>query len=106
MFDFSATDPVASGIIASATEGSGNPMVWAQVEPLPVFRQLKYYYSMCPFRKLGVIVYGDETISGVPDIVYASKNSPVRRTNSWMPTIAWWQSGYPKWLLRALTPSI
>ena len=74
MFDFSATDPVASGIIASATEGSGNPMVWAQVEPLPVFRQLKYYYSMCPFRKLGVIVYGDETISGVPDIVYAAEN--------------------------------
>lgn len=74
MFDFSATDPVASGIIASATEGSGNPMVWAQVEPLPVFRQLKYYYSMRPFYKLGIIVYGDETISGVPDIVYASEN--------------------------------
>lgn len=74
MFDFSATDPVASGIIASADGDSGNPMVWAQVEPSPVFRQLKYYYSMNPFRKLGVIVYGDETISGVPDIEYASEN--------------------------------
>ncbi len=29
---------------------------------------------MQPFRKLGVIVYGDETISGVPDIVYAAEN--------------------------------
>ena len=74
MFDFSATDPVASGIIASEDGDSGNPMVWAQVEPSPVFRQLKYYYSMRPFRKLGVIVYGDETISGVPDIEYASEN--------------------------------
>ena len=39
MIDFSATDPVASGIIDSATEGSGNPNVWAQVEPsLPLSR--------------------------------------------------------------------
>ena len=73
MFDFSATDPVASGIIDSATEGSGNPMVWAQVEPTPFFRQLKYYNSICPFHRLGVIIYGDETISGVPDILSASE---------------------------------
>lgn len=73
MFDYSATDPVASGIIDSATEGSGNPMVWAQVEPSPVFRQLKYYNSISPFQRLGVIIYGDETISGVPDIVAASE---------------------------------
>ena len=72
MFDFSATDPVASGIIASSTGGSGNPMVWAQVEPSPVFRQLKYYNSISPFQKLGVVIYGDETISGVPDILAAS----------------------------------
>ena len=68
MVDFSATDPVASGIIDSATEGSGNPNVWAQVEPAVPRRQLKYYYSLKPFSRLGVIVYGDETISGVPDI--------------------------------------
>ena len=74
MFDFSATDPVASGIIDSATEGSGSPMVWAQVEPSPVFRQLKYYDSICPFRSLGVVIYGDETISGVPDILAASES--------------------------------
>ena len=42
MVDFSATDPVASGIIASATEGTGNPNVWAQVEPSLPLRQLKY----------------------------------------------------------------
>ncbi len=72
MFDFSATDPVASGIIDSATEGSGSPNVWAQVEPSPVFRQLKYYNSINSFQKLGVIIYGDETISGVPDILEVS----------------------------------
>ncbi len=68
MVDFSATDPVASGIIDSATEGSGRPNVWAQVEPAVPLRQLKYYYSVKPFSRLGVIVYGDETVSGVPDI--------------------------------------
>lgn len=68
MIDYSATDPVASGIIDSATEGSGNPYVWAQVEPSLPLRQLKYYHSIKPFNRLGVIIYGDETISGVPDI--------------------------------------
>ena len=73
MVDFSATDPVASGIIDSSTEGSGNPNVWAQVEPSLPLRQLKYYHSICPFQKLGVIIYGDETISGVPDIEASAK---------------------------------
>ena len=73
MVDFSATDPVASGIIESSTEGSGNPYVWAQVEASVPLRQLKYYHSLKPFDKLGLIVYGDEIISGVPDIVEASK---------------------------------
>jgi ABC-type uncharacterized transport system substrate-binding protein len=72
MMDFSATDPVASGIIDSSTDGSGNPNVWAHVEPSPVFRQLKYYDSISHFEKLGAIIYGDETISGVPDIERAS----------------------------------
>lgn len=73
MVDFSATDPVASGIIDSATEGSGRDNVWAQVEPSMPLRQLKYYHSIKPFDKLGIVVYGDETISGVPDIVKASQ---------------------------------
>ena len=68
MIDFSATDPVASGIIDSAEGGSGDPYVWAQVEPSLPLRQLKYYHSLKPFQSLGVIIYGDETISGVPDI--------------------------------------
>lgn len=68
MVDYSATDPVASGIIESATEGSGSPNVWAQVEPSLPLRQIKYYYSVKPFKKMGVIIYGDETISGLPDI--------------------------------------
>ena len=73
MVDFSATDPVASGIIDSSTEGSGDPNVWAQVEPSLPLRQLKYYYSIKPFDRLGIIVYGDETISGVPDIEASAK---------------------------------
>lgn len=68
MIDFSATDPVASGIIESSTEGSGDPDVWANVEPSVPARQLRYYHSIKPFDRLGVIIYGDETISGVPDI--------------------------------------
>ncbi|WP_026508862.1 hypothetical protein [Butyrivibrio sp. MC2013] len=68
MVDYSATDPVSSGIIASANEGTGSPYVWAQVEPSLPLRQLKYYHSIKPFNNLGVIIYGDETISGVPDI--------------------------------------
>lgn len=73
MVDFSATDPVASGIIESSTEGSGRDNVWAQVEPSMPLRQLKYYYSIKPFDRLGIVVYGDETVSGVPDIERASR---------------------------------
>ena len=73
MVDYSATDPVASGIIDSATEGSGNKNVWAQVEPSLPLRQIKYYYSVQPFRKMGVIIYGDEIISGLPDIKKSSE---------------------------------
>ncbi len=72
MIDFSATDPVASGIIESSTEGSGDPEVWAQVEASVPLRQLKYYHSLKPFKKLGMIIYGDEIISGVPDIMRAA----------------------------------
>ena len=74
VIDFSATDPVASGIIDSATEGTGNPNIWAQVEPSLPLRQLKYYHSIKPFDRLGVIIYGDETISGVPDIEKSAEN--------------------------------
>ncbi|MCR4641493.1 MAG: hypothetical protein K5697_05625, partial [Lachnospiraceae bacterium] len=73
MVDYGATDPVASGIIDSATEGSGNPNIWAQVESSVPLRQMKYYYSVKPFKKLGMIIYGDEIISGVPDIMKAAR---------------------------------
>ena len=73
MIDFSATDPVASGIIDSATEGTGDPNVWAQVEASVPLRQLKYYHSLKPFNKLGMIVYGDEIVSGVPDVMKAAE---------------------------------
>ena len=64
---------LASGIIESTDADSGNPNVWAQVEPSLPLRQLKYYYSILPLHNLGVIIYGDETISGVPDIEASSK---------------------------------
>ena len=73
MLDYSATDPVASGIIASTTEGSGNPLVWADFEPSVPQRQLIYYHSVCPFYKAGLVCYGDETISGIADIESAGK---------------------------------
>ncbi|MBP5607969.1 MAG: hypothetical protein J6X66_06845 [Lachnospiraceae bacterium] len=73
MIDFSATDPVASGIIESSTEGSGDPEVWAQVEASVPLRQMKYYHSLKPFNKLGMIIYGDEIISGVPDVMKAAE---------------------------------
>lgn len=74
MVDFSATDPVASGIIDSAQD-SGNPLIWAQVEPSLPQRQLKYYYSVYPFQRLGVIVYGDENVSGVPGIEQSAREN-------------------------------
>lgn len=73
LLDFSATDPVSSGIIDSATEGTGSPLIWAQVEPSLPLRQLRYYYSLKPFQKLGTIIYKDEIISGVPDIEASSR---------------------------------
>ena len=73
MMDFSATDPVGSEIIDSSTEGSGNPNIWAQVEPSLTARQIKYYYSIRPFTKLGTVAYQDEIMSGVPDLEASSK---------------------------------
>jgi ABC-type uncharacterized transport system substrate-binding protein len=53
-----ATDPVASGIIGSA-ENSGNPFIWALVEPNPMSRQLKYYENIIGMKKLGMVVEKD-----------------------------------------------
>lgn len=60
-----ATDPVASGIINSV-EDSGNPLVWAQVEPSPYYRQIKFYHNILPFENIGM-VYSDEVVAGIPD---------------------------------------
>ncbi|MCR5178875.1 MAG: hypothetical protein K6C95_07830 [Lachnospiraceae bacterium] len=73
LVDFSATDPVASGIIDSAENGSGRANVWAQVEPSLPLRQIRYYHSVKPFKKLGIIVHADEIITGVPDIEASSR---------------------------------
>lgn len=73
LVDFGATDPVASGILESSEAGRSEPLVWANVEPSVPLRQLKYYHSLKPFKKLGLIIYGDETVSGVPDIMRSSE---------------------------------
>lgn len=60
-----ATDPVASGIIVS-TEDSGDPQVWAQVEPLPYYRQIKFYHNILPFENIGM-VYSDPVVAAIAD---------------------------------------
>ncbi|MEL7655096.1 MAG: ABC transporter substrate binding protein [Bacillota bacterium] len=53
-----ATDPVASGIIESV-ENSGNPNIWALVEPNPMGRQLNYYNNMIKMKTIGMVVEKD-----------------------------------------------
>lgn len=60
-----ATDPVASGIINS-TEDSGDPRIWAQVEPLPYYRQIKFYYDILPCENIGM-VYSDPVVAAISD---------------------------------------
>ncbi|SFG75022.1 ABC-type uncharacterized transport system, substrate-binding protein [Oribacterium sp. WCC10] len=61
-----ATDPVASGIIDSADD-TGDPDIWALVEPNPYKRQFEGYYRMLEFDKiLLVTVNGMDTITGNP----------------------------------------
>lgn len=60
-----ATDPIASGIINSVDD-SGNPYVWAQVEPSPYYRQIKFYHNILPFENIGM-VYSDAVVAGIPD---------------------------------------
>lgn len=66
MLDPMATDPVASGIIDSATN-SGNPNIWALVEPNTMGRQLTYYHQMFGFQTMGMVVEPEtQDVAGVP----------------------------------------
>lgn len=60
-----ATDPVASGIIPPDGEAR-NPLVWAQVEPSPYYRQIMFYHNILPFENIGM-VYSDAVVAGIPD---------------------------------------
>ena len=75
--DCMATDPVASGIVDSATD-SGDAQMWAQIEPSPYERQLKYYHSILPFEHIAM-VYADPIIAGIPAL----------RKRQWRPGAAW-----------------
>lgn len=69
------TDPVNSEIIDSSTDGSGNDFIWAHVEPSVALRQLKYYYRLQKFTKLGMIVNGSEEISDVKSCMQAAEET-------------------------------
>lgn len=69
------TDPVNSEIIDSSTKGSGNDFIWAHVEPSVALRQLKYYYRLQKFTKLGMIVNGSEEISDVKSCMQAAEET-------------------------------
>ena len=76
--DCMATDPVASGIVDSATD-SGDAQMWAQIEPSPYERQLKYYHSILPFEHIAM-VYADPIIAGIPDYEKAAAELGVTMT--------------------------
>lgn len=76
--DCMATDPVASGIVASSTD-SGDAQMWAQIEPSPYVRQLKYYHSILPFEHIAM-VYTDPIIAGIPDYEKAAADLGVTMT--------------------------
>lgn len=66
MLDPMATDPVASGIIDSVAD-SGNPNIWALVEPNTMGRQLTYYHQMFGFKTIGMVVEPEtQDIAGIP----------------------------------------
>lgn len=67
VFIIGTTDPVGAGIIDSEEGYSGNDDIWAHVEPSLPRRQIQFYYSVKPFQKLGMIIYGDESISAIDD---------------------------------------
>lgn len=66
MLDPMATDPVASGIIDAVTD-SGDPDIWALVEPNTMGRQLTYYHQMFGFETMGMVVEPEtQEIAGIP----------------------------------------
>ena len=77
--DCMATDPVASGIVNSASD-SGDPQMWAQIEPSPYARQLRYYHSILPFNRIAM-VYADPIIAGIPDYQVAADELGVEMVN-------------------------
>lgn len=72
-----ASDPVGSGIIDSA-EDSGDPNIWALVEPLPLKRQFEGYQRMLGFQKVALFCISDyELIAGTAEYRDAAKELSV-----------------------------
>lgn len=64
---FSA-DPISAGIIESR-EKTGNPDIWALVEPDPYKRQLDVYKDKFGFKKFGMLAgYNCDLKGGVPEL--------------------------------------
>ena len=53
--------------------------MWAQIEPSPYERQLKYYHSILPFEHIAM-VYADPIIAGIPDYEKAAAELGVTMT--------------------------
>jgi len=62
---YGSVDPIGAGIVESA-EDSGDPNIWAQVDPSAFTRQLQFYYDTIPFKNIGM-VYNDEIVASIPD---------------------------------------
>lgn len=75
-----STDPVAAGIVG-ASDYSGDSGVWAQVEPSPYYRQIKFYYNTIPFTNVGM-VYNDPVIAGIPDYERGARELGVKITGA------------------------
>lgn len=72
-----ASDPVGAGIIES-TEDTGDPDVWALVEPLPLQRQFEGYQHMLDFHKIALLCISDyDLIAGTAEYRDAAKNLDV-----------------------------
>lgn len=58
VINFASNDPVGAGFVKSK-EYSGYENLWAQTDDTRYYRQLKMFYDVIKFKKLGVIRYTD-----------------------------------------------
>ena len=77
---FGTIDPIGSGLIESL-ENSGNPLVWAVLDPTRFERQLLYYYDLIPFTNMGIVYY-DENVASLHSYEKVTDSLGVNMTRS------------------------